>query len=118
MRFERKILRKIYGPTKFMDGTSRIKTNEELDNLIEHKNIIHFIKAQRLVIVIGHVERINEDRHVRKLITSIPGAFANLRAHHFRHSKQNKKCLLLSFKYISLKLLTCEFHPNKFNITR
>jgi hypothetical protein len=34
MRFERKL----YGPTKFLDGTWRIKTNEELDtrNLIEH----------------------------------------------------------------------------------
>jgi hypothetical protein len=26
--------------------TGRIKTNEDLDNLIEHKNIIHFINAQ------------------------------------------------------------------------
>jgi hypothetical protein len=37
MRFERKILRKIYGPTKLTDGTWIIKTNEELGNLVEHK---------------------------------------------------------------------------------
>jgi hypothetical protein len=44
MRFE-KILRKIHGPTKLIDGTWRMMTNEELDNLIEHKNIFRFIKA-------------------------------------------------------------------------
>jgi hypothetical protein len=33
MRFEMKILRKIYGPTKFKDGTWRLRINEELDNL-------------------------------------------------------------------------------------
>jgi hypothetical protein len=39
-RFERKILRGNYGPTKLTDGTWRIKSNEERDNLTEHKNII------------------------------------------------------------------------------
>jgi len=32
--FERRILRKIYGPTLDSDGTRRIKTNEELEMLI------------------------------------------------------------------------------------
>jgi hypothetical protein len=31
--FERKILRKVYGPTELIDCTWRIKTNKELDNL-------------------------------------------------------------------------------------
>ena len=48
MVFERKGLRKIFGPTKEGDGTWRIKTNDELDELIGHKNIITHIKAQRL----------------------------------------------------------------------
>jgi len=48
MVFERKVLRKIFGPTKERDGTWRIKTNDELDKLIRHKNIINDIKAQRL----------------------------------------------------------------------
>ena len=48
MVFERKILRKIFGPTKEREGTWRIKTNDELDILIRHKNIINYIKAQRL----------------------------------------------------------------------
>jgi hypothetical protein len=46
--FERKILRKIFVPTKELNGMWRIKTNEELDDLIQQKNIIRFIKSQRL----------------------------------------------------------------------
>jgi len=33
MVFERKVLRKIFGPIKERDGTWRIKTNDELDEL-------------------------------------------------------------------------------------
>ena len=33
MIFERKMLRKIFGPTKERDGTWRTKTNDELDIL-------------------------------------------------------------------------------------
>jgi hypothetical protein len=35
--FERKVLRRIYGPTKESDGTWRIKSNEELNRLISKK---------------------------------------------------------------------------------
>jgi hypothetical protein len=45
--FKRKILRRIFGPTK-ENQILRVKTNEELDKLIKHKNIINYIKAQRL----------------------------------------------------------------------
>jgi len=51
MVFERKVFRRIFGPTKERDGTWRIKTNNELDELIRHKNIINHIKAQRF----GHL---------------------------------------------------------------
>jgi len=44
MVFGRKALRKIFGPTKERGGTWRIKTNEELDKLIRHKNVINYIK--------------------------------------------------------------------------
>ena len=40
--FERKILRRIFGPTK-ENQIWRVKTNEELDKLIKHKNIINRI---------------------------------------------------------------------------
>jgi hypothetical protein len=46
MVFERKGLREIPGPTNERDGTGRIKTNDELDKLIRHKNIINYTKAQ------------------------------------------------------------------------
>jgi hypothetical protein len=45
--FERKILSRIFGPKK-ENQMWRIKTNEELDKLIKHKNIVNYIKAQRL----------------------------------------------------------------------
>jgi acyl-ACP thioesterase len=44
--FERKILR-MFGSTK-ENHIWRIKTNEELDKLIKHKNLVNYIKAQRL----------------------------------------------------------------------
>ena len=44
---ERKILRRIFGPVKERDGTWRIKTNEEARKS-DIKNIINYIKAQRL----------------------------------------------------------------------
>jgi hypothetical protein len=55
--FERKILRKIFGPTKEDNGNWRIKTNIELDELIKHPNIINYVKAQRLS-WFGHINRI------------------------------------------------------------
>jgi len=45
--FERKMFRRIFGPTK-ENPIWRIKTNEELDKLIKHKNIVNYIKPQRL----------------------------------------------------------------------
>jgi len=64
MVFERKVCRRIYGPTKERDGTWRIKTNNELDELIRHKNIINHIKAQRLS-WFGHLIRMSEQRMVK-----------------------------------------------------
>jgi hypothetical protein len=62
LRFERKILRKIYEPNKLIDGTWMIMTNEELDNLIENKNIIHFIKAQKIEMVMSRRENDSGER--------------------------------------------------------
>jgi hypothetical protein len=60
--FERKILRRIFGPTK-ENQIWRIKTNEELDKLIKHKNIVNYIKAQKLS-WFGHVQRMSDTRTV------------------------------------------------------
>ena len=67
MVFERKVLRRITGPTKEREGLWRIKTNDELDELIRHKNIINHIEAQRLS-WFGHLHRMPEERMVKKSI--------------------------------------------------
>jgi hypothetical protein len=67
----RKVLRRIFSPTKERDGTWRIKTNDELDKLIRHKNIINHIKAQRLS-WFGHLQRIPEESMVKKVSTWKP----------------------------------------------
>jgi len=50
MIFEMKIFRKIFGLT-YGNGSWRIKTNQELDKLIKHKNIINFARAQKIRMV-------------------------------------------------------------------
>jgi hypothetical protein len=46
--FERRILRKIFGPTQKADGVWRLKTKEELENAIRYENIVRHIKSKRL----------------------------------------------------------------------
>jgi hypothetical protein len=65
MVFERKVLRRIFGPTNERNGTWRIKTNDELDELIRYKNIINHIKTQRLS-WFGHLHRMPEEGKVKK----------------------------------------------------
>ena len=63
--FERKILRRIFEPTK-ENRIWRVKTNEELDQLTKQKNTINYIKAQRLS-WLGHVQRMPDTRTVKKI---------------------------------------------------
>jgi len=46
--FERRLLRRIFGPTQKTNGEWRQKTNEDLENLINHENIVRHIKSKRL----------------------------------------------------------------------
>jgi hypothetical protein len=64
--FERKILRQIFGPNKEDNGNWRIKTNKELDELTKHRNIINYVKAQRLS-WFGHIIRMPETSIVKKI---------------------------------------------------
>ena len=57
--------RKIFGPTKEANGMWRIKTNEELDELIKRRNIIYYVKAQRLS-WFGHTDRMPETSIVKR----------------------------------------------------
>jgi len=66
MIFERKGMRKISGPTRSEDGYWRIKTNQEINDILKGQNIIGFIKKQRLN-WLGHVERMTEDINVQKI---------------------------------------------------
>jgi hypothetical protein len=69
--FETKILRKIFGPTKEDDFIWRIKTNMELDELTKHRNIINYVKSQRLS-WFGHINRMPETSVVRKVYKRKP----------------------------------------------
>jgi hypothetical protein len=63
---ENGILRKIFVPTKELNGLWRIKTSKELDELIQQKNIIRFVKSQRLK-WLGHVEGLPREREVTRI---------------------------------------------------
>jgi hypothetical protein len=56
--FERKILRKIYGPVR-ENELWRIRRNDELEAIIKRENIVRFIKCQRIQ-WLGHIERIQD----------------------------------------------------------
>jgi hypothetical protein len=68
--FERKILRRIFGPTK-ENQIWRVKISEELDKVIKHKNIINYIKAQRLS-WFGHVQRMSDTRTLKMIFNWKP----------------------------------------------
>jgi hypothetical protein len=65
LTWDRKILRKIYGPTK-ENRQWRIKTNSELMTKYKSQDIVTVIKIQRLE-WLRYVIRINEARIVKKI---------------------------------------------------
>ena len=73
----RKVLRRIYGPTKENDGTWRIKSNEELNRLTGNKNTINYIKAQRLA-WFKHVHRMPDNSMVKKVYRWSPALTRSL----------------------------------------
>ena len=56
--FERKILRKIYGPVK-ENELWRTRQNDELEAIIKGENIVRFIKCQRIR-WLEHIERMQD----------------------------------------------------------
>jgi len=65
MTWERKIMRKIYGPTK-ENRQCRIKSNEELRTKYKSQDIVAVIKIQRLE-WLGNASRMNGTRSVKKI---------------------------------------------------
>jgi hypothetical protein len=57
--FERRIFRKVFGPVRDR-GEWRIRHNEVLNELIEGRDIVRFMKPQRIR-WLGYVERISEE---------------------------------------------------------
>jgi len=68
--FERKILRKIYGPVK-ENELWRIRRNDELEAIMKGDNIVRFIKCQKIR-WLGHIERMQDTaipkKDVRKAV--------------------------------------------------
>ena len=63
-------MEKIFVPNN-ENGTWRTKTNQELDEIIKRKNIINFIRAQRLS-WLGHIERMQGTRMVKAIYSWKP----------------------------------------------
>jgi hypothetical protein len=64
--FERKIIRRIYGPVR-QGKEWRTRNNEEIDNIIRKKYIVRFVKARRIS-WIGHVERMEDSRMPKRVM--------------------------------------------------
>jgi hypothetical protein len=64
------VLRKIYGPV-YDNGIWRIRTNKELMALYQELDTVAEIKKARLR-WLGHVERMSENRVIKKLYMSKP----------------------------------------------
>jgi hypothetical protein len=65
--FERKILRKIFGPVQDKDGSWRIRMNHELNKLIGHADRVRFIKIRRIA-WLGHAMRMDEKRIPKRVL--------------------------------------------------
>jgi hypothetical protein len=64
--FEGQILMKLFGPIN-IDNIWRIRSNMEIDKLIQGADIVRFIKAQRIK-WLGHIQRMDQARPTRKLL--------------------------------------------------
>lgn len=69
-RWERKMLRRIFGGIKTEDGWRR-RTNEELRNIYKEPLISAYIRSQRIR-WIGHIERMNGDRMPKIILQRKP----------------------------------------------
>jgi hypothetical protein len=64
--FERKILRKIYGPVK-ENELWRILRNDELETIIKGENIVRFIKSQKIR-WLGHIESMQDNAIPKQML--------------------------------------------------
>jgi hypothetical protein len=64
--FERRILRKIFGPVQNEDGSWRITMTYELKELIGNADIVRFINSRRIA-WLGYVMRMNDKRTHKRI---------------------------------------------------
>ena len=69
--FERKIFGRIYGP-KYENGEWKSWKNRELEEMDEGEIMVKWIKRQRIS-WLGHVERMEEDRMLKKISQELEG---------------------------------------------
>ena len=74
--WERKVLRKIFGPI-CVAGYRRSRTNEDVRQLYGELDIVTDIKKRRLR-WLGHVERMSEERVVKRLYQNTPEGSRNV----------------------------------------
>jgi hypothetical protein len=65
--FERRILRKIFGPVQNEDGFWRIRMNYELNDLIRNADIVRFVKSKRMA-WLGHVMWMEGKRILKRVV--------------------------------------------------
>jgi hypothetical protein len=65
--FERRILRKIFGPVQNEAGSWRIRMNYELNKLTGNADIVRFIKSRRIA-WLGHVMRMDDKRTPKRIL--------------------------------------------------
>ena len=66
--FDRKIIRRIYGPV-LTDVEWKRRSDKEIDVLLGHQNIVVFIKTLRIT-WLGHIERMSEKRMPKMILNS------------------------------------------------
>jgi hypothetical protein len=69
--FEKRVLRKIFGPKREEDGSWRKLHNDELHRLYSSPNILRVIKSRRMRWA-GHVARMGEGRSVYRVLVGRP----------------------------------------------
>jgi hypothetical protein len=69
--FEKRVLRRVFGPKREVDGSWRKLHNDELHSLYSSPNIVKVIKARRLRWA-RHVARMGEGRGVYRILVRKP----------------------------------------------